>query len=215
MTAYVFIDLDGTLTDSAPGITEAIVYALDQLGFPRPDEAALRACIGPSLVHMLPGFGVPEEDVARGVALYRAHYNDGGLYNARVYEGVPEMLTTMRSIGFRLALATAKPIAYAPKITAHFGLAEHLDHEFGSMLDGRMSDKRDLLAHALKETGADPAKSFMIGDRRYDALGAVGNGITPIGALWGFGSREELAEAGATHFADMPKDVAGLVEALR
>lgn len=215
MRPHVFVDLDGTLTDSAPGIFTAILHALETLGAPRPDEVALRACIGPSLLESFPRLGVPEADTARAMALYRERYVDGGVYDAKVYDGAPEMLARLKEMGFRLALATAKPIVYAPLITAHFGLTPYFDAEFGSNLDGRFADKRDLLKRCVAETGADPARSFMLGDRRHDALGALANGLTPLGALWGFGGRDELVAAGVTALADAPGDVARLVEELR
>ncbi|MFV0472738.1 MAG: HAD hydrolase-like protein [Pikeienuella sp.] len=210
MSAWVFVDLDGTLTDSAPGIGAAILHALDALGAPRPDEATLRACIGPSLAENFPRLGVEAAEVGRAVALYREHYAAGGIYDAALYEGAGTMLARLREIGFRLALATAKPIVYAEKITAHFGLSAYFDAEFGSALDGARTDKRELLAHCLNETGADPARSFMLGDRRHDAMGALHNGLTPIGALWGFGGRAELEEAGVRALAAAPGEVAAL-----
>ncbi|MFN3259112.1 MAG: HAD hydrolase-like protein [Pikeienuella sp.] len=215
MSAWVFVDLDGTLTDSAPGITAAIRHALRGVGAPEPGEAALRACIGPSLQESFPRLGVPEAEASRALALYREHYNDGGIFDARVYDGAHDMLAAFRAMGFRLALATAKPIAYAPKVTRHFGLADLLDAEFGSELDGRGTDKRDLLAHCLAETGADPARSFMLGDRLHDARGARHNGVAAIGALWGFGAREELEAAGVAALAHVPAEVPAIVERLR
>lgn len=212
MAAYAFIDLDGTLMNSAPGITAAIAHALRELGMPDPGPEALRACIGPSLQESFPRLGVPAEQCDEALALYRARYNEGGMFEAEVYDGAAEMLATLRERGFRLALATAKPIIYARKITAHFCLAPQLDAEFGSELDGRRADKRDLLAYILKETGADPAKSFMLGDRMHDAQGALANGVRPVGALWGFGGREELAGAGVTLFAETPREVTALKE---
>lgn len=215
MSAHVFIDLDGTLTDSAPGITAAILFALETLDVPAPDEATLKACIGPSLQESFPLLGVPEVDCARALKLYRRHYMDRGVYDAQVYDGAAEMLATLRDMGFRLALATAKPISYAVKITEHFQLAQFLDAEFGSELDGLRADKRDLLKYCLEQTGADASRSFMLGDRLHDARGALANGVTPIGALWGFGGQTELEAAGVAAVASTPADVPGIVEGLR
>ncbi|MEX2519204.1 MAG: HAD hydrolase-like protein [Paracoccaceae bacterium] len=215
MSAHVFIDLDGTLTDSAPGITAAILFALETLDVPAPDEAGLRACIGPSLQESFPRLGVPEVHCARALKLYRQHYMDRGVYDARVYDGAAEMLASLRDMGFRLALATAKPIAYAVKITEHFQLAQFLDAEFGSELDGLRADKIDLLKYCLEQTGGDASRSFMLGDRLHDARGALANGVTPIGALWGFGGQAELEAAGVAAIAAAPSDVSGIVEGLR
>ncbi|MEL7463356.1 MAG: HAD hydrolase-like protein [Pseudomonadota bacterium] len=210
---WVFLDLDGTLTDAAPGITRSIEYALTELGVPSPGEAALRGFIGPALQETFPALGVAEVD--RAIALYRERYTDVGLYENAVYEGAPEMMAALRAMGFRLALATAKPIAYAAKITAHFGLTPMMDAEFGSELDGKRTDKRDLLAFCIGRTGADPRRSFMLGDRMHDARGALANGLTPLGALWGFGTREELEEAGCAAIGAAPADIPVLVEDLK
>lgn len=213
MTAWVFLDLDGTLTDAAPGITRSIAYALEQMNLPVPPMAALRGYIGPALQETFPKLGV--EDVDRALALYRELYTSEGLFENEVYDGAPEMMDRLREMGFRLALATAKPIAYAARITAHFDLAEKMEAEFGSELDGRRTDKRDLLRYALAETGADPAKSFMLGDRLHDARGALANGITPLGALWGFGDKDELEAAGCVAIGAAPAEIPEIVERLR
>ncbi len=210
--AWVFLDLDGTLTDAAPGITRSIAHALDAMGRDIPDEATLRSFIGPALQEVFPSLGI--DDVDRAVAHYRERYTTIGLFENAVYDGAPEMMATLKARGFRLALATAKPIAYAGRITAHFGLAEMMDAEFGSELDGIRTDKRDLLAHCLAKTGADPARSFMLGDRMHDARGARHNGLTALGALWGFGSRAELEEAGCAALAAAPAEIPAIVERL-
>ncbi len=212
MSAWVFVDLDGTLVNSAPGIFAALRHALAGVGAPEADDDALRLCVGPPLHESLGRLGVPEPHRARARDLYRAHYDDGGLFDALVFEGAHEMLERLRARGYRLALATAKPLPPAQRITAHFGFQPHFDAEFGPGLDGTLGDKRDLLAHAVKATGADPARSYMLGDRLHDALAASANGVAPIGALWGFGGREELAAHDVAHFAAAPLDVPPLVE---
>ena len=213
MTAFVFIDLDGVLTDSAEGITRSIAYALDEMSLPVPGNETLRSFIGPALQETFPKLGV--EDVDRAIALYRERYTTVGLYESAAYEGTAEMLDALAGMGYRLALATAKPISYAAKITAHYGFDRRMAAQFGSEMDGRRTDKRDLLAYALETTGADPGASYMIGDRMHDARGALANGITPLGALWGFGAREELEAAGCAAIADAPLDIAALVKDLR
>lgn len=210
--AWVFLDLDGTLTDAAPGITRSIAHALTEMGRPVPDEATLRSFIGPALQEVFPSLGI--DDVDGAVAAYRARYTTVGLFENAVYDGAPEMMAALKSMGYRLALATAKPIAYAGRITAHFGLAGMMDAEFGSELDGTRTDKRDLLAHCLAETGADPGRSFMLGDRMHDARGALHNGLTPLGALWGFGARRELEDAGCVALGARPADIPAIVERL-
>ena len=211
--AWVFLDLDGTMTDAGPGITKSIAYALEKMGMTPPPLEALEKFIGPALQDTFPQLGV--DDVETALGFYRERYTDVGLFENSVYDGVHQMMDALVARGFRLAMATAKPLVYASRITAHYELAPRMERQFGSELGGWLTDKKDLLAHALKETGADPSVSFMLGDRRHDAIGARHNAIAPIGALWGFGSRAELEEAQCVAIGEAPADIPMIVERLR
>ena len=211
--AWVFLDLDGTMTDAGPGITKSIAYALEQMGETAPPLKNLEKFVGPALQETFPQLGVTDVDTALG--FYRERYTDVGLFENSVYDGVHKMMDDLKAQGFRLAMATAKPLVYAKRITDHFDLAPKMAQQFGSELGGWLTNKKDLLAHALSETGADPTASFMLGDRSHDAIGARHNGITPIGALWGYGSRNELNEAGCAAICVAPADVPKTVENLR
>jgi phosphoglycolate phosphatase len=207
----VFLDLDGTLTDPKPGITRSIRHALHTLGREAPPEDALTWCIGPPLLQSFVTLLGDEATAKRALALYRERFAKTGLYENRVYAGVPEMLKRLRDAGFRLFLATSKPHVFASRITAHFGLDRWLDGAFGSELDGTRTDKTALLAHALEETGAEPGQAVMLGDREHDIIGARNNGVAGVGALWGYGTQAELQAAGATWLATNPKDAADLI----
>jgi phosphoglycolate phosphatase len=187
--AAIFLDLDGTLTDPKPGITGAVRHALLSLGLPAPEADDLTWTIGPPLIDSFRRLGAPDPEVA--LAHYRAHYNAGGLYDAVVFPGILPSLDQMRAAGHRLYLATAKPHAYARKITAHFGIAPYLAAEFGPELDGTRNDKADLLAHALDVTGEDPATAVMVGDRHHDIDAARANGMAAIAVAWGYGADDE------------------------
>ena len=207
----IFFDLDGTLTDPKPGITRSIRYALQKLDHPViPTEDELTWCIGPplraSFVKML-----GEDSADRAVALYRERFSDIGLYENRVYDGIAEVLTTLKASGHRLFVATSKARVYADRIIDHFGLRPHFSHVFGAELDGTRSDKSHLLAHALKETRVDPVKTLMIGDRSHDIVGAGNNGIKGIGVLYGYGSKDELIGAGARHLCATPAEILGCI----
>jgi phosphoglycolate phosphatase len=204
----VFLDLDGTLTDPKPGITRSIRHALLTLGREAPDEDALTWCIGPPLLQSFVRLLGGKAEAERALVLYRERFSDVGLFENRVYDGVPDMLTRLREAGYSLNLATSKPHVYAARITAHFGLDGWLDRVFGSELDGARSDKTALLAYALSQTGTRPGRAVMLGDREHDIIGARNNGITGIGALWGYGSQAELQAAGATLLATSPVDAA-------
>lgn len=211
--AWVFLDLDGTMTDAGPGITKSIAYALERMGETPPPLKDLEKFVGPALQETFPQLGVTDVDTALG--FYRERYTDVGLFENSVYDGVYKMMDDLAALGFRLAMATAKPLVYASRITDHFDLAPRMEQQFGSELGGWLTNKKDLLEHALNETGADPAASFMLGDRSHDAIGAHHNGITPIGALWGFGSRNELNEARCAAICAAPADVPIIVENLK
>ncbi len=127
------------------------------------------------------------------------------------HDGVSEVLTTLGQSGHRLFVATSKPHVFAERIVAHFGLRRHFEHVFGSELDGTRVDKSDLLAYALKTTAVDPAKTLMIGDRSHDMVGAKNNGMKAIGVLYGYGSRDELLEAGAQNVCATPGAILGCI----
>lgn len=208
----IYFDLDGTLTDPKPGITRSIQYALQKLDRPViPTEDELTWCIGPplraSFVRLLGG----EDSADRAVALYRERFADIGLYENGLYDGIGDVLTTLRASGHRLFVATSKPHVYAERIIDHFGLRPHFEYVFGSELDGTRVDKSNLLEYALKQAAVDPSKTLMIGDRSHDMVGASNNGMQGIGVLYGYGSRDELLGAGARHVCDTPAAILGCI----
>jgi phosphoglycolate phosphatase len=208
----IYFDLDGTLTDPKPGITRCIQYALQRLDHPTiPTADELTWCIGPplrsSFVTLLGG----DQSADRAVALYRERFSDIGLYENGVYDGIDEVLTALRASGHRLFVATSKAHVYAERIIDHFGLRGHFERVFGAELDGTRADKSHLLEYALKEVAVDPAKTLMIGDRRHDMVGAKNNGMKGIGVLYGYGSRDELLEAGAHHVCATPGAILGYI----
>ena len=207
----IFFDLDGTLTDPKPGITGSIQYALEKLGRPVPTRDELAWCIGPplrsSFVILLGGNHAAD----RAVALYRERFSDVGLYENGVYDGIDEVLTALRASGHRLFVATSKAHVYAERIIDHFGLRRHFERVFGAELDGTRADKSHLLEYALKEVSVDPTRTLMIGDRSHDMVGAKNNGMKGIGVLYGYGSRDELLEAGAHHVCATPGAILGCI----
>jgi phosphoglycolate phosphatase len=208
----IFFDLDGTLTDPKPGITRSIQYALQKLDHPAiPTEDELTWCIGPplraSFVKLLGG----DHSADRAVSLYRERFSDVGLYENGVYDGIGDVLTALGNSGHRLFVATSKPHVFAERIIDHFGLRNRFERVFGSELDGTRVDKSHLLEYALKQASVDPSKTLMIGDRSHDMVGAVNNGMKGIGVLYGYGSREELREAGAHHVCATPPAILGCI----
>lgn len=209
--AAAFLDLDGTLIDPKEGICRSIQHALAEMGAEVPEIDALTWCIGPPIqesFRVLLGDGA---DIAEAVGHYRQRFSEEGLYEADLYDGVGEMLDQLRVSGAGIWVATSKPRVFAEPILDHFGIALWIDGFFGSELDGTNADKTALLAHALAETGVDPAESFMLGDRRHDVEGARNNDIPSIGALWGYGEAGELHLAEADGLAGAPEEVWPLV----
>jgi len=205
MTTHIYFDLDGTLTDPYEGITKCILYALDKLGFPHPDDDYLYSCIGPPLWDTFPEM-VGQELTRKAVELYRERFIDVGWRENKPYDGVVDMLDTVASAGHTLFVATAKPHMHAARIIEHFGMGDFIHNVYGSELDGTRATKTELLKFAIeKNPGA--ARHIMIGDRKHDLIGAVANNMTPVGVAYGYGSIEELIAAGATSIANSPADL--------
>jgi phosphoglycolate phosphatase len=197
-TALLF-DLDGTLTDNYAGIAASIVHALARLDRPAPDAAVLRTCVGPPLrgtfAHLL---GTTEAAlIERAVAHYRERYAEVGWHENVAYEGAGEALAALHTRGARTFLCTSKPTVFATRIVRHFGFDAHLHGIYGADFDSALDDKAALLAHLLATERIDPGTATMIGDRANDIRAAHANGVRAVGALWGYGSRQELADAEA------------------
>lgn len=212
MHSIVFFDLDGTLTDPAEGITACIRHALVALGAKVPSQTRLVDCIGPPLQESFSELlGTNDLSILElAQAKYRERFERVGMFENRVYEGIPEALSEIRARGYQLCVATSKPHVYARKILDHFGLSQHFDHIFGPELDGTRREKTKLLAHALKVTQTRASRCLMVGDRKHDIMGARDNAIAALAVTWGYGSRVELEAAGADGFVSA---VGELVEA--
>lgn len=196
-------DLDGTLTDPEQGIVNCIRHAYAALGRKAPPLEALRSWIGPPLyASFLAAFDGDEPAAQAGVAAYRERFGSTGLFENRVIDGIEDALIELNRRGIRCLVATSKPTVYAKQIVEHFGLDRQIDRIYGSELDGTRTDKAELLRHMLDVESIDPRQAVMIGDRYHDIVGARRNGIATIGVTWGFGSRAELEDAGATHVAE-------------
>jgi phosphoglycolate phosphatase len=208
--AAVLFDLDGTLTDSGPGIINAVTYAVGALGAQPLTAAAVRAFIGPPLRESFAAVGI---DPAAGILRYREYYLDQGLFENSVYPGVPELLAATAATGARIAVATSKPTVYAVRILEHFGLLTAFDHVQGDELDGSRRHKHQVIAAALAELRVEAAGAVMVGDRAADAVGAAQCATAFVGAGWGYGEPGELEAAGATAVAATPGDLLPLLSA--
>lgn len=209
----ILFDLDGTLTDSGPGIMNAAAYAVKKLGAPVPDRSVLRAFVGPPLADSFERFcGFPREKALEAVQAYREYYNVTGIFENSVYPGMEKALSALTGAGKTLAVATSKPETAARRVLEHFGLAGYFTVIAGATEDGSRVAKADVVAYALERLGVSgPGVALMVGDREHDVLGAAANGLECMGVLYGYGSRVELESAGAVCTADTPEDVARLI----
>jgi len=209
MPAHIYFDLDGTLTDPLEGITKCILYALDKLDFPQPADDYLRSCIGPPLYDTFPAL-VGEELTLKAIDLYRERFDEIGWLENEPYDGIHEALAAVADSGCVLYVATSKPRIAAGRIVEHFEMGQYFDKVYGCELDGTRANKTDLLAYAIGENPAASSRT-MIGDRKHDLIGAIANGIRPIGVSYGYGSSEELTAAGATGIANSPAEIPAII----
>lgn len=199
---YLF-DLDGTLTEPGEGITNSVMYALDKFGIHETDREALYRFIGPPLLDSFMQFyGMPQAQAERAVAAYREYFSVKGLFENRVYDGVPALLQSLRDQGKTLAVATSKPEVFTLRILDKFDLSKYFHFVGAASLDSSRSQKADVIRHTLHLCGNPaPDTVVMIGDRKHDILGAAQNGIQSVGVLYGYGDRLELETAGADAIA--------------
>ncbi len=206
---YVIFDLDGTLTDSAPGITNSVAYALKRWNIDVEDKSTLNCFVGPPLSWSFENyFGFSKEQALEAVEEYRVYYRDRGIFENIVYPDIPELLAELRARGKKIILATSKPELFAKQILEHFDLAKYFDLAAGATMDYSRAKKGQVIAYALENFGvADVSECIMIGDRDQDVNGARENGIDCIGVLYGYGGREELESAGAKYIAESVSDI--------
>lgn len=213
MKQYILFDLDGTLTESAPGIINSLKYALERLDVQDYDRAILNKFIGPPLaVSFEKFFGFKGEKCNNAIKIYREYFSEKGLFENAVYPGVEDMLDTLKSAGLKLAVATSKPEVYARRILDKFGLSKYFEVICGIPLDNEHMTKAQVIARAINELGAaNKQAALMVGDRDYDVAGAHQNGIECLGVTYGYGSRAELEGAGAEYIAVSAENTAELI----
>lgn len=213
MNKTILFDLDGTLTDPKEGITKCIQYALEKLGRPVPPASELEWCIGPPLLSSFQKIlaGTAPSLAEEALDLYRVRFREKGMFENTPYPEISSALELLTSHGFKLLLATSKPSVFATEILDHFGLARFFTRIYGSELNGRFSEKADLIRHILDENRLSGADTIMVGDREHDVIGAKKNGIASIGVTYGYGSREELQRAGADFVVDSPRALVHLL----
>lgn len=213
---YILLDLDGTVTNPAEGITKCFEYALNHFGIEVESRAELEQFIGPPLrKSFMDGFGFDEEKAELAVAKYRERFIPTGMFENVVYEGMEQALKTLKDAGKVLIVATSKPEHMAKKILAHFGLDVYFDDICGSNDDASRNEKDEVIRYALEKQGiTELSDVLMVGDRKFDVIGAAKCGLKCMGVLYGFGDREELETAGAAYIAETVEDMTRIIVSL-
>lgn len=212
MKNYILFDLDGTLTDPMLGITSSVRYALSRFGIEVKYLKELIPFIGPPLAESFQVFyGFSKEQAEEAVEYYREYFSPKGIYENEIYSGIAEMLSELSEAGFELVLATSKPHIYAKEILRYFGIEDYFSFVAGSELDGTRVKKAEVIQYALDMCHISSEKAIMVGDREHDIKGAAVCGVESVGVLYGYGSEEELREAGADHLVGSVKELKELL----
>lgn len=213
MYQYILFDLDGTVTDPGVGITNSVCYALRKCGIEVEDRTCLYRFIGPPLQDSFAEYyHFNPKECERAVALYREYFREKGIYENELYKGMDTLLKKLQASGRQVILATSKPESFAVQILQYFHIDAYFDYIAGATMDGRRSKKTDIIAYALEQCNIrDLSSAVMIGDREYDILGAKEMGLDSIGVLYGYGTEEELQNAGATYMVHSLDDILSVV----
>ncbi len=209
---YILFDLDGTITDPGLGITNSVMYALNKFGISDKREN-LYKFIGPPLAQSFQTYyGFDEKKAKLGIQYYREYYTVDGIFENIVYDGVEEILKSLRQDGRTILMATSKPEKFANQILEHFHLSSYFDFVAGATMDESRVTKADVISYAIENFGiTNLNEALMVGDREHDILGAKAVGIDSMGVLYGYGSREELEKAGAKYITETVKDLSKLL----
>ena len=201
----IFFDLDGTLTDSGEGIINCAILALEHFGLPIPDRETLRVFVGPPLHETFIKFGVPADKADEAVAVYRSRYVPIGMFENAPYPGIRELLDALKKQGHKLYVATSKPEWMAQEILKKFQLDSYFDLICGATMDTSRTEKSQVIAYLLEQTG-DVSHAIMVGDTKYDVIGASAHSIPTIGVSWGYGTVEDMQIAGAAPLRTPPRN---------
>lgn len=203
----ILFDLDGTIANNAVGITKSVAHALDFFGNKYESEKSLEVFIGPPLKEQFANFcNISPEKAEEYVKKYREYYSVKGIYQNELYDGIPDMLKTLKSMGKKIVLATSKPEDFAKTILLQNEIDPLFDFVAGALMNNTRTKKKDVILYALEQIGvSDTNDVVMVGDRDYDIIGAKETGIKSVGVTYGFGTRNELISAGADCIADDAK----------
>ena len=200
MSKAILFDLDGTLTDSGEGIINCAILALEHYGLPIPDREEMRTFVGPPLHESFIRHGVPADKADEAIAIYRSRYIPIGAFENTPYPGIRELLEKLKDQGYTLYVATSKPETTSVKILEHFDMAKYFDRICGASMDQSRSSKEAVIEYLLQLNGRSD-NMIMVGDTKFDIIGAKAHGIPGIGVSWGYGKVEDMEKAGAAAIA--------------
>ncbi len=206
---HCFIDMDGTVINSAPGVTHAVAYALEKCGITPPPSEELLCFIGPPLVWSFANYyGMNEAQTQKALDYYRQYYRKSGIFECYAYDGIESLLQALTNRGILCVMATSKPHEFANQILENKDLKKYFTFVSGPEMDGTRNEKAEVIAYAMEHLELhDPSKILMLGDREHDTKGAAVHGMDSVGALWGFGTAEELLSTGAKAVFKTPLDL--------
>ena len=216
MYTHILFDLDGTLTDPAEGITNSVIYALKKFNITVTDRTSLFCFIGPPLqTSFMKYYGFSEQQALTAIRYYREYFADKGIFENKVYPQIPQLLQNLKNQGKQLFVASSKAEEFVIRILKHFDLFDYFDCIAGASMDLSRCKKEEVIAYAFEKGGISNLQNVvMVGDREQDITGANKNGIDSIGVLYGYGSRDELQNAGTTHIAPTVMDIEKIIKAV-
>ena len=213
MLSNIFFDLDGTLTDSKEGIVNCIYYALEKLGYPVSEGFNVNDCLGPPLRISFRRLLNSNDEalVERAVAIYRERFSTIGLFENKVYPGIPELLSALHKNSLKLYVVTTKPRVFAERIIEHFQLAHRFEAIYGTELNGQFDNKADLIEFILKTRQLRAEETMMVGDKREDIAAGKANRTRTIGVTYGYGSLQEITEAAPDDICGNPEEIGQVI----
>lgn len=213
MKKTILFDLDGTLTDSGEGIINCVILALEHFGLPVPSRDALRVFVGPPLHESFIKHGVPADKADEAVEVYRSRYIPIGKFENTPYPGIRDMLEALKAEGHALFVATSKPEQMSIDILEHFDLAKYFDRICGATMDTSRTNKETVIAYLL-EQNQNTGNIIMVGDTKFDVIGAKAHNIPCVGVSWGYGEVYDMLEAGAVEIAHSAEELFSILQVM-
>ncbi len=206
----ILFDLDGTLTDPYEGVIHGYMHTLEKFGIQETNEKKLRTFIGPPLeLTFTRDYGFNPEDTKRAIGIFRGYYAEKGVYENKLYNGIPELLDLLVSQGKQCMVATSKAEHFAVQVLDNFNLRRYFADVAGAQLDESRSDKAEIIAYLIEKHRLDKSATVMVGDRMFDIVGAGKNGIDSVAVGYGHGDEAELKNANPTYYC---RDIKSLME---